>query len=128
MIASEKIEIDLEKIIGALLRSTLIAELRDHEIEILIDMLAIQSYKAGEFIARPGDCPLGDALLILVEGKVEVSAMDGFSARYADTDRGRKLWQSDPALTQSCLEFTDCRRWRLGIGAAAADDDLGERA
>jgi len=75
MIASEKIEIDLEKIIGALLHSTLIAELRDHEIEILVDLLEIQCYQAGEFIAKPGDCTLGDALLILVEGKVEVSAM-----------------------------------------------------
>lgn len=75
MIAGEKIIIDFEKIIEALLRSTLIAELHDHEIEILVDLLTIQSYKAGEFIARPGDCSLGDALLILVEGKVEVSAL-----------------------------------------------------
>jgi len=75
MIANEKIVIDFEKIVGALLRSTLIAELRDHEIEILVDLLTIQCYKAGEFIAKPGDCSLGDALLILVEGKVEVSAI-----------------------------------------------------
>ena len=75
MIAGEKIILDLEKIIGALRRTTLIAELRDHEIEILVDLLAIQCYKAGEFISRPGECSLSEALLILVEGKVEVSAM-----------------------------------------------------
>jgi len=75
MIASEKIIIDYEKIVGALLRSTLTAELRAHEIEVLVNLFAIQSYKAGEFIARPGECSLSEALLILVEGKVEVSAM-----------------------------------------------------
>lgn len=64
-----------ENIITALHHSTLIAELRDSEIEILIGLLTIQRYKAGEFIAKPGDCPLRDALLILVEGKVEVSAI-----------------------------------------------------
>jgi CRP/FNR family transcriptional regulator, cyclic AMP receptor protein len=75
MITSEKIIIDFEKIIGALHHSTLIAELHDHEIETLVELLSIQSYKAGEFIAKPGDCSLSDALLILVEGKVEVRAI-----------------------------------------------------
>jgi CRP-like cAMP-binding protein len=75
MITSEKIIIDFEKIIGALHLSTLIAELQDHEIETLVELLSIQSYKAGEFIAKPGDCSLSDALLILVEGKVEVRAI-----------------------------------------------------
>ena len=75
MVTGEKIIIDFEKVVGALLRSTLIAELRAHEIEKLVDLLAIQSYKAGEFIAKPGECSLSEALLILVEGKVEVSAI-----------------------------------------------------
>lgn len=75
MIASKNILLDFEKVIGALRRTTLIAELRDYEIEILIDLFIIQSYKAGEFIAKPGKCSLNDALLVLVEGKIEVSAM-----------------------------------------------------
>lgn len=75
MIAGEKIVIDDEKIIGALHHSSLIAELRDYEVEILVGLLTIQRYQAGEFIAKPGNCPLSDALLILVEGKVEVSAI-----------------------------------------------------
>lgn len=64
-----------ENIIKALHHSTLIAELRDHEIEILVDLLEIRHYQAGELIAKPGDSSLSDALLILVEGQVEVSAM-----------------------------------------------------
>lgn len=75
MIASEKIEIDSAKIMGAMQASSLIAELREHEIDILTGLLAVQRYQAGEFIAKPGKCTLGDALLILVEGKIEVSAI-----------------------------------------------------
>ena len=58
----------------ALHNSTLVAELCEAEIEILLGLLTVGSYKAGEFISLPGDCSLGDALLILVEGKMEVSA------------------------------------------------------
>jgi len=64
-----------ENIIKALHRSTLVAELRESEIEILLGLLTTQHYKAGEFIAKPDSCSLKDALLILVEGKVEVSAI-----------------------------------------------------
>ncbi len=55
--------------------STLVAELREAEIEILLGLLTVRHYKAGEFISRPGDGELGDALLILAEGKIEVSAI-----------------------------------------------------
>lgn len=64
-----------ERILDALHQSTLIAELRDAEIKILVGLLAIKSYKAGQFIAKPGDYSLSDALLILVDGKIEVSAI-----------------------------------------------------
>jgi CRP/FNR family cyclic AMP-dependent transcriptional regulator len=64
-----------EKIIKALYRSTLVAELRESEVEILTGLLTIQSYKAGKFIVKPGSRKLEDALLILVEGKIEVSSM-----------------------------------------------------
>ncbi|MBI3221560.1 MAG: cyclic nucleotide-binding domain-containing protein [Nitrosomonadales bacterium] len=74
MIASEKIQIDLDKIMDAMHASSLIAELKGHEIDILTGLLAVRHYRAGEFIAKPGACSLGDALLILVEGQIEVSA------------------------------------------------------
>lgn len=64
-----------EHVLNALHHSTLIAELRDTEIQTLMGMLTIRRYTAGEFIAKPSSLPLGDALLILVEGKVEVSAI-----------------------------------------------------
>jgi len=63
-----------ERILNALHQSTLITELRDFEIQILIGMLTIKRYQAGDFITKPDDLPLGDALLILVDGKIEVSA------------------------------------------------------
>lgn len=64
-----------ENIIKALHNSTLVAELREAEIEILLGMLTVRHYKIGEFISSPGDGGLGDALLILVEGKVEARAI-----------------------------------------------------
>ncbi len=69
-----------ENIMEALRRSTLIAELRESEIKILLGLLTMQHYKAGEFIARPGACLLNDALLILVDGKIEVSSLVGNEA------------------------------------------------
>lgn len=66
---------DNENIITVLRRSTLIAELSDSEIETLVGLFTTRHYKSGEFIVKQGDCTLGDALLILVNGKVEVSAI-----------------------------------------------------
>lgn len=74
MVSSEKIIIDVEKITQALHFSTLTAELRDDEIDILVSLLTIRSYKAGDIISQPGAPPLADALLILLEGVIEVSA------------------------------------------------------
>lgn len=64
-----------DSIIKALHNSTLIAELREAEIETLLGLLTIRHYRAGDFICKPGDSTLGDALLILTEGKIEVSAV-----------------------------------------------------
>ena len=64
-----------ERILKALHRSALIAELRDVEIQVLMELLAIKRFSAGEFITQPNKLNLGDALLILVEGKIEVSAV-----------------------------------------------------
>ncbi len=64
-----------ENIMKALYRSTLVSELRESEIEILTDLITVQSYKAGKFIVKPGSRKLEDALLILVEGRLEVSSI-----------------------------------------------------
>jgi len=64
-----------ERVLNALCRSTLIAELRDTEIRILCGLLTIRNYQAGQSIAKLGDHSLSDALLILVDGKIEVSAI-----------------------------------------------------
>lgn len=64
-----------ENILRALHRSTLIAELGESEIEVLRGLLTVRRYRAGEFIAKPGACVLQDALLILVEGDIDVSAV-----------------------------------------------------
>lgn len=64
-----------ENIVKALHRSTLVTELSESEVEVLTGLLTLRRYKSGEFIARPGELHLGDALLILVEGEVEVNAI-----------------------------------------------------
>lgn len=64
-----------ENIMKALYRSTLVSELRESEIEILKDLFIVKSYRAGEFIVKPGSRKLEDALLVLVEGRLEVSSM-----------------------------------------------------
>jgi hypothetical protein len=64
-----------ERILEALQRSTLVAELRDVEIQVLMGLLTIKRYASGEFITKPDTPSLGDALLILVEGKIEVRAV-----------------------------------------------------
>jgi CRP-like cAMP-binding protein len=64
-----------ERVLNALRHSTLISELRDTEIRILCGLLTLKSYQAGQSIAKPGGYSLGDALLVLVDGKIEVSAV-----------------------------------------------------
>ncbi len=63
-----------ESIIHALHQSTLVAEFRESEIGILLPLFTSRRYRRGEFIAKPGVCELMDALLILVDGRIEVSA------------------------------------------------------
>jgi signal-transduction protein with cAMP-binding, CBS, and nucleotidyltransferase domain len=64
-----------ERVLNALRRSTLIAELRDAEIRTLCGLLSIKHYQAGQSIAKPSGYSLDDALLVLVEGKIEVRAV-----------------------------------------------------
>ena len=78
-----------DDVLKALHRSTLIAELDDAEIDMLRGLLAMRRFEAGEFIAKPGACSLTDALLILVCGNIEVSAIvDGEPIRLYLTEPG----------------------------------------
>ena len=61
-------------IIQTLHNSTLTEELRDSEIDQLANMITVRDYKAGEYLLKPGDAVLKDALLILGSGEVEATA------------------------------------------------------
>lgn len=81
--------ITADNVLRALHRSTLISELNDAETDILRGLLAVRRFDAGEFIARPGVSSLTDALLILVYGNIEVSAIvDGEPMRLRLTEPG----------------------------------------
>jgi CRP/FNR family cyclic AMP-dependent transcriptional regulator len=65
-----------ERVLTALHVSGLVEGLRDFEVNVLSSLLCIKYYEAREFIAELEDS-LRDALIILVEGEVEVNAMVG---------------------------------------------------
>lgn len=65
-----------ERILTALHNSRLVENLRDFEVNILTSLLSLQYYEAKELVAELDDS-LKDALMILVEGEVEVNAMVG---------------------------------------------------
>ena len=64
-------------IIQTLHNSTLTEELRDSEIDQLASIITVSDYKAGEFLHKPSDAGLKDALLILGSGDVEAIANTG---------------------------------------------------
>ena len=66
-----------ERVLLALHNSRLVEHLRDFEINVLASLITVQYLEIQEFTAGADDDNLKDALLILVEGKVEVSAMVG---------------------------------------------------
>ncbi len=63
-----------ERVLKALHNSGLVENLRDFEINLLANLFTIQFFNVQEFILGPGGDSLKDALMILVEGEVEVSA------------------------------------------------------
>ena len=65
-----------ELILRALHNSRLVENLRDFEVNVFASLLTIQHFEAGELVAELDDS-LKDALMILVEGDVEVNAMVG---------------------------------------------------
>ncbi len=64
-------------ILDALRNSRLVENLRDFEINVLASLITVKSYEAREFVAELDDDFLKDALMILVEGEIEISAMVG---------------------------------------------------
>ena len=101
-----------ENIMKALRHSTLIAELRDHEIGILTDLLTLRHYKAGEVIDKPD--PLTDALLILVDGKIEVSAMVD--------DEPMVMHLKDPGELARIISFVGSSIMKIDASIVATED------
>ncbi|MFZ5523492.1 MAG: cyclic nucleotide-binding domain-containing protein [Pseudomonadota bacterium] len=65
-----------ERILHALHSSRLVENLRDFEVNVFASLLNIQYFEVKELVAELDDS-LKDALMILVEGDVEVNAMVG---------------------------------------------------
>ena len=57
--------------------SKLTEELENSDIEILANLCTVREYKAGESILQPGQAALNDAILALVSGDVEATAVTG---------------------------------------------------
>jgi CRP/FNR family cyclic AMP-dependent transcriptional regulator len=64
-----------ERILRALRNSRLVDNLNEPEIDILAGLMTVQYFEAQDFVDGLDDAPLKDALMILVEGKIEVSAL-----------------------------------------------------
>jgi CRP-like cAMP-binding protein len=64
-----------ERVLRALHNSRLVENLRDFEINVLARIITVRYFEIKEFIVELDDDSLKDALMILVEGDVEVSAM-----------------------------------------------------
>ena len=59
----------------ALLNSRMVDNLSQSEIEILTSLITVQYFEAQECVNELDDLPFKDALMILVEGEIEVSAL-----------------------------------------------------
>ncbi len=64
-----------ERVLDVLNSSKLVENLRDFEISVLAGIITLKYFEANECFTELEDEALKDALMILVEGKVEVSAM-----------------------------------------------------
>jgi CRP-like cAMP-binding protein len=63
-----------ERVLRALHNSRLVENLSNSEINVLTSLMSVQYFEARELIAELDDDALKDALMILVEGEVEVTA------------------------------------------------------
>jgi CRP/FNR family cyclic AMP-dependent transcriptional regulator len=66
-----------ERVLAALHNSGLVENLRDFEISVLASLITVKYYEASELVAELDDDTLKEALMILVEGAIEVSAFVG---------------------------------------------------
>jgi CRP/FNR family transcriptional regulator, cyclic AMP receptor protein len=66
-----------ERVLNALHKSRLTENLLGFEINVLVSLITVHYFEAKEIIADLDDESTKDALMILVEGKIEVSAMVG---------------------------------------------------
>lgn len=66
-----------KRLLGALRNSRLVDNLREFEINVLANLIDVQYFEVKELVVELDDDPLKDALMILVEGEIEVSAMVG---------------------------------------------------
>jgi CRP/FNR family cyclic AMP-dependent transcriptional regulator len=64
-----------ERVLSALHNSKMVENLSDAEIEMLASLITVQYFEAKEFIVELDEEPLKTSLMILVEGKIEVSAL-----------------------------------------------------
>lgn len=66
-----------ERILRALHNSRLAEGLCDSEINVLTRLITVQTFEVRELVVELDDDPLKDALMILVDGEVEINAMVG---------------------------------------------------
>jgi len=66
-----------ERVLRALHNSRLVNNLHNFEINVLTNLITVKYFEAKELIAELDDDSTKDALMILIEGKIEVSAMVG---------------------------------------------------
>lgn len=66
-----------KRLLSALRNSRLVDNLREFEINALTNLIDVQYFEVKELVVELDDDPLKDALMILVEGEIEVSAMVG---------------------------------------------------
>ena len=64
-----------ERVLAALRNSKLVESLRDFEINVLASLITVKYYEANVLVTEPGNDALKDALMILVEGEIDVSAL-----------------------------------------------------
>ena len=64
-----------ERIQLALKSSKLVENLHDFEINVLANLIAVHYFEVKEFTVDTDDELLSDALMILIEGKIEISAL-----------------------------------------------------
>jgi CRP/FNR family cyclic AMP-dependent transcriptional regulator len=66
-----------KRLLDALRNSRLVDNLREFEFNILANLITVKYFEINELVVELEDDPLKDALMILVEGEIEVTALVG---------------------------------------------------